>query len=173
MQKCPTQKHHSKRELHRIHLKIYNFNEMKLAKRNENYFPSFFDRLFNNELMDWKTSNFSSTNTSLPQVNVKETDDEFIIELAAPGMNKDDFKVSFYNNILSISSEKKNEKNETSGNYTRKEFSYQSFQRSFTVSENAVNRDKIEAKYNQGILNIILPKREEVKPQPVREIKIS
>ena len=144
-----------------------------LAKRNESYFPTFFDRFWNNELMDWNRSNFSSTNTSLPAVNVKETEDDFIIELAAPGMNKKDFKVSLNNNILTISSEIKDEKEESNDSYTRKEFSYQSFQRSFTVPENTVNGEKISAKYNEGILNIVLPKREEVKPQPEREIKIS
>jgi HSP20 family protein len=144
-----------------------------LAKRNENYLPSFFDRFWNNELMDWGHSNYSSTNTSLPAVNVKETDDDFIIELAAPGMDKNDFKINFKNNVLTISSEKKNEHEEKNDNYTRKEFSYQSFQRSFTVSDNAVLGEKISAKYNNGILNITLPKREEVKPQPERVIKIS
>ena len=146
---------------------------MKLARRNENYFPSFFDRFWNNELMDWDQSNYSSTNTSLPAVNVKETDDEFTIQLAAPGMNKDDFKVNLKNNVLSISSERKKENEEKNENYTRKEFSYESFQRSFTVPENAVKGDKISAKYTDGILNITLPKRDEVKPQPEREIKIS
>jgi HSP20 family protein len=143
-----------------------------LAKRNENYLPSFFDRFFNNELMDWNNSNFSSTNTSLPAVNVKETHDDFIIEVAAPGMDKNDFKVNFHNNVLTISSEKKNESTDKNDSYTRKEFSYQSFKRSFTVSENAVNGEKISAKYNEGILEITLPKRDEVKPQPEREIKI-
>lgn len=144
-----------------------------LAKRNENYLPSIFDRFWNNELMDWGHSNFSSTNTSLPAVNVKETDDDFIIELAAPGMEKKDFKINFKNNVLTISSERENKNEEKNDNYTRKEFSYQSFQRSFTVAENAVKGDKISAKYNNGILNITLPKREELKPQPEREITIS
>ena len=71
-----------------------------LAKRNENYLPSFFDRFLNNELMDWGHSNFSSTNTSLPAVNVKETADDFVIELAAPGMEKKDFKIKFKNNVI-------------------------------------------------------------------------
>ncbi|WP_320113549.1 Hsp20/alpha crystallin family protein [Draconibacterium orientale] len=123
--------------------------------------------------MDWNHSNFSSTNTSLPAVNVKETDDDFVIEVAAPGMSKNDFNVNFKNNVLTISSEKKNEKEEKNENYTRKEFSYQSFQRSFTVAENAVVGEKISAKYDNGILHIILPKRDEVKPQPERQIKIS
>ena len=144
-----------------------------LAKRSENVFPSIFDRFFNSDLMDWNMSNFSSTNTSLPAVNVKETDNEFVIEVAAPGMNKNDFKVNFHNNVLTISSERKNEKEEKKEHYNRREFSYQSFQRSFTIADNSVDSDKINAKYNEGILHITLPKREEVKPKPLREIKIS
>lgn len=144
-----------------------------LAKRNENYLPSFFDRFWNNELMDWGHSNYSSTNTSLPAVNVKETDDDFVLEVAAPGMKKGDFKVNFNNNVLTISSEWESEKNEKDEKYTRREFSYKSFQRAFTVPENAVIGDKISAKYSNGILVVTLPKREEVKPQPAREIKIS
>jgi len=123
--------------------------------------------------MDWGNSNFSSTNTSLPAVNVKETNDEFLIELAAPGMEKKDFKINFKNNVITISSEKEDKREEKKENYTRREFSYQSFQRSFTVPENAIVSEKIEAIYNNGILEVKLPKREEVKPQPEREIKIS
>lgn len=144
-----------------------------LARRNENYLPSFFERFLNNDLSDWNLTNFSGTNTSLPAVNVKETNDEFVIELAAPGMEKKDFKINFKNNVITISSEKEDKKEEKKENYTRREFSYQSFQRSFTVPENAIMSDKIEALYNNGILEVKLPKREEVKPQPEREIKIS
>ena len=144
-----------------------------LAKRTENYFPSIFDRFFNNDLMDWNLGNFSSTDTSLPAVNVKEDDNEFEIDVAAPGMSKNDFKINFQNNVLTISSEKKEEKEDKKESYTRKEFSYQSFQRSFTVAENAVDSDKISAKYDNGILHITLPKKEEIKPKPMREIKIS
>ncbi len=144
-----------------------------LAKRSENYLPSFFDRFWNNELMDWGHSNFSSTNTSLPAVNVKETSDEYVIELAAPGMEKKDFRINFKNNVITISSERENEKEEKKENYTRREFSYQSFQRAFTVPENAVLGDKIGASYHNGILKVTLPKREEVKPQPERQIEIT
>ena len=144
-----------------------------LAKRSENYFPSIFDRFFNSDLMDWNNSNYSSTNTSLPAVNVKETEDEFTIEVAAPGMTKKDFNIHFHNNVLTISSERKEEKEDKDENYTRREFSYQSFQRSFTVASNTVDSDKITAKYNDGILFIHLPKREEVKPKPMKEIKIA
>lgn len=144
-----------------------------LARRNENYLPSFFERFLNNDLSDWNLTNFSGTNTSLPAVNVKETADDFVIELAAPGMEKKDFKINFKNNVITISSEREDKKEEKKDNYTRREFSYQSFQRAFTVPENAILSDKIEAAYNNGILEIKLPKREEVKPQPEREIKIS
>lgn len=146
---------------------------MTLAKRSENFLPSFFDRFLNNDLMDWSQTNFSSPNTSLPAVNVKETDDDYIIELAAPGMSKNDFNVNFQNNVLTISSEKKDKREDKEDNYTRREFSYQSFQRSFTVPGNDVDSDKISANYADGILSIKLPKREEVKPKPAREIKIS
>lgn len=149
---------------------------MTLVKRTQNWyptFPSFFDKFFEGNLMDWNSSNFSSTDTTLPAVNVKENDDAFLIEVAAPGMTKEDFKLNYDNGKLTISSERKNEKNDEGDNYTRREFSYQSFQRSFTVAENVVNGDKIGASYKDGILNISLPKREEVKPKPSREIKIS
>jgi len=146
---------------------------MTLARRNENFLPSFFDRFFNNDLMDWNLSNFSSSNTSLPAVNVKETDDDYILEVAAPGLSKKDFKINFQNNVLTISSEKEDKKEEKEDNYTRREFCYQSFQRSFTVPGYDVDSEKISASYNDGILNIKLPKREEVKPKPAREIKIS
>jgi len=150
---------------------------MTLVKRSNSYiptFPSFFDNLFSKDLMDWTTSNFSSTDTTLPAVNVKEETDRYEIEVAAPGMEKGDFKIGIENDMLTIKSEKKTEsKDEKEGSYTRREFSYQSFQRSFTVPREMVESDKITASYNNGILSITLPKREEVKPKPAREIKIS
>lgn len=146
---------------------------MTLARRSDNFLPSFFDRFLNSDLMDWNLTNFSSTNTTLPAVNVKETDDDYIIEVAAPGMKKKDFKVNFQNNVLTISSEKEEEKKEQEDNYTRREFCYQSFQRSFSVPGYDVDSEKIAASYADGILSVKLPKREEVKPKPAREIKIA
>ena len=149
---------------------------MTLMKRTQDWyptFPSFFDKFFEGNLMDWNNWNYSSTDTTLPAVNVKEDNDSYMIEVAAPGMTKEDFKVDYENGRLTISSERKNESKEKDGNYTRREFSYQSFQRSFTVPENIVNGEKIAATYKEGILHISLPKREEVKPKPARAIKIS
>ena len=148
---------------------------MTLLKRSDNYYPSIpslIDSLFSRDWMDWSTSNYSSTNTTLPAVNIKESDDEYALEVAAPGMKKEDFKINLENNQLTITSEVKKE-NKEEDSYTRREFSYQSFQRTFSIPENIVNGEKISAKYSDGILTVKLPKREEVKPKPAREIKIS
>ena len=149
---------------------------MTLARFNNwtTSFPSLLDRFFEGNMMDWNSDNFAGVNSTLPAVNVKENDNEFIIDVAAPGMKKGDFKVNYDNGRLMISSEKKDEHEEKNDEkVTRREFSYQSFQRSFSVAENAVNAEKIVAKYEDGILHVIIPKREEVKPKPAREIKIS
>ncbi len=149
---------------------------MNLARLTNNWipsFPSWADKFFEGDLMDWNSANFAGERSTLPAVNVKENDNEFQIEVAAPGLKKDDFKLNFKNGKLTISSEKKVEKEEKEGEkVTRKEFNYQSFQRTFNVSENVVNTDKISAKYADGILHVKLPKREEVKPKPAKEIKI-
>lgn len=137
-------------------------------------FPSFLDRFFEGNLMDWNLSNFAELDSTLPAVNVRENDNDVVIELAAPGMKKSDFNVNYDNGRLTISSEKKDEKTEKEGEkITRQEFNYQSFQRSFNVPENMVDTDKINAKYSDGILHVTLPKREEAKPRPSKEIKIS
>jgi len=149
---------------------------MTLARLSNNWFPStpsIFDRFFEGDLMDWNRGNYSSTNTTLPAVNVTENENEFMIAVAAPGMNKKDFRIDYDNGQLTISSEVKKENEQKKGEkVTRREFSYQSFQRSFTISENVVDAGKIKASYNEGILNITLPKKEEVKPKPAKQIEI-
>jgi HSP20 family protein len=150
---------------------------MTLTKRNGslvNSFPNIFDDFFTKDLFDWNNSNFSTTGTTLPAVNVKETPDSFIVEMAAPGMRKEDFRVELNNNVLTISSEHKQEHEEKENNqYTRKEFSYQSFQRSFQLSREAVDADNIQAKYENGVLQLAIPKKEEIKQKPSRLINIS
>lgn len=115
-----------------------------------------------------------STNrpNSMPAVNIRENDKNFVLELAIPGMDKNDLKIDINDDVLTISSEN-NVENEESGNgYKRKEFSYTSFCRSFYVPEN-VNREKIGANYKDGILSVELPKMEEDKNKLTRQIKIS
>ena len=150
---------------------------MTLAKRNGNLIntlPGLFDDFFTKDLFDWSNSNFSMTGTTVPAVNVKETAETFEVEMAAPGMKKEDFKVELNNNVLTISSEQKQEREEKNNErFTRKEFSYQSFQRSFQLSREAVDADNIQAKYENGVLHLVIPKREEVKQKPSRLINIS
>ena len=150
---------------------------MTLAKRNGNLInslPGLFDDFLSKDLFDWGSSNFSMTGTTIPAVNVKETAESFEVEMAAPGMKKEDFKVELNNNILSISSEQKQEHEEKNNErFTRKEFSYQSFHRSFQLSREAVDADNIQAKYENGVLHLVIPKREEVKQKPSRLINIS
>jgi len=148
---------------------------MTLVKTSDRLFPtfpSFFDNLFSRDLLDWNESNFSTTNSTLPAVNIRENDESFMIEMAAPGLNRENFKVNLDRNRLMISSEFKDEKNESNEKYSRREFSYQSFQRSFNLPESTVDGDKISARYNNGILMVTIPKREEVKPKPAKEIDI-
>ena len=143
---------------------------MKLIKKNDEWgFPSVWEDFFNNDLFNLPT--VASRGTTVPAVNISENDKDFVVELAAPGMKKDDFQVDLERNVLTISSEQKDEKQEEGKHYTRKEFSYQSFQRSFTLPE-SVNQDKIEATYNDGVLKIILHKKEEMIPKS-KVIKIS
>jgi HSP20 family protein len=145
---------------------------MSLVRFSQNY-PSLFDRFFDNELFDWSNKNFSDTNTTLPSVNIKEDVNGFEVEMAAPGFEKKDFKIDLNNNLLTISSEKKIENETKEGQqFTRKEYSYQSFSRSFTLP-NTVDSEKISAKYENGILKVAIPKKEEAKPKPVKQIKIS
>ena len=130
--------------------------------------PTILDDFFR----DWSTTNFSDTNTSLPAVNIKEDDNAFTVEVAVPGMEKKDFHIDLEDNILTISSEKTVEDKEVKDNYTRKEYSYQSFKRSFTLPKNVVDSDKIAAQYKNGELIIAIPKREEAKPKPARLIEV-
>ena len=150
---------------------------MNLIKRNGNsmnQWPLLFDDFFNRDFFNWGLSNYSDTNTTVPGVNIKETKDNFEVEVAAPGMNKNDFKIQLDGNTLSICSEKSDqrEENDEDEKYSRKEFSYQSFQRSFTLPKDVVDADKIEAKYENGLLHLTIPKKEEAKQKPPRQIQI-
>jgi len=140
-----------------------------LAKRTD---VPFVPTLFNDLFRDWSTTNFSETNTTLPAVNIKETENEFIVDVAVPGMEKKDFKIDLDNDVLTISSEKTVNNEESKENYTRKEYSYRSFKRSFTLPQGIVNRDKIEAVYKSGELKITIPKLEEAKPKPIKLIEV-
>lgn len=145
-----------------------------LVKRNDFFptFPKIFSDFFDKEFSDWAASNYSLTNTTIPAVNIRETDDDFIVTMAVPGMDKKDFKISLVDNLLTISSERKEEKEDKDANYTKREYSYQSFNRAFTLPKDVVKEDKITAKYENGELHLTIPKKEEVKAKRPLQIKI-
>lgn len=147
-----------------------------LLKRNENGYasslPTLFEEFFNDGVFSTPVWKYKS-NYSVPAVNVKETDKEYELEVAAPGLNKGDFKINLENDVLTISAETKTEHEEKDKGYSRKEFSCTSFSRSFALPENSVEEEKIEAKYNDGILKIHLPKKETAKAKPVKAIAVS
>jgi HSP20 family protein len=129
------------------------------------------DELFNRDLPSVFTSNFN-TGITLPKVNIKETPDAFMVEMAIPGLKKSDFQIDLDNQVLSISTEMKEEHESKDETYTRREFGYAAFKRSFTLPE-SVDDTKIDAKYKDGILSIYLPKKEEAKQKPAKTIKVS
>ncbi len=149
---------------------------MTPAKRNGNRFPVFspmFDDFFGRELFNWGSNNFSTTSTTMPSVNIRETADNFEVEVAAPGMEKKDFKISLDGNLLTISSLKQFSNEETNERYTRREFSYQSFQRSFELPKDVVDQENIKARYDNGLLYLSIPKKEEAKKKEPKLIEIA
>lgn len=137
--------------------------------------PALFDDFFSRELFNWGNSNFSSTSTTVPSINIKETSLNYEVEVAAPGLDKKDFKVTLDNNLLTISCVKSTTKEDKGedNNYTRREFSYQSFQRSFELPKNVVDEENINARYENGLLHLIIPKKEEAKQKAPKLITIS
>lgn len=127
----------------------------------------FFDRtsFFNHPAFE------STFGASVPAVNVKEDERQFEIELAAPGFSKNEFKVDVDNNVLTVSAEKNEEKNDSNQRFTRREFTYNRFSRAFTLPP-SVNADKIEAHYGQGVLQVLIPKKQVTPSAPKKQIQI-
>ena len=141
-------------------MSIIRFNRPNaISDAFQNFFDNDFVDFFNRKGMD-------------PLANILEHADAFELDLAAPGLKKDDFKIHLENNVLTISSEIRDEKEEEEKNYTRKEFHYSSFSRSFTLPR-TVDLDMIKADYENGILKVMLPKKDDARLDIKKEIKIS
>ena len=139
--------------------------------RYQNQVPSLLNRFFDNDLDFW-SRNYSNTDTTIPSVNIKEDVDSFTVEVAAPGFDKEDFNIELNNDLLTVSSEKEiSEETKEGERFTKREFSYQSFNRSFNLPK-MVEAEKITAKYENGILTIDIPKKDEAKPKPIKQIQI-
>lgn len=142
------------------------------TKKNGDLFPSLLSDFFDTDRFlspRWLEREFENT---IPSVNIRENGKEFSIELAAPGFSKDQFHVNVEDNVLTISAERKEEKKEEGERFTRKEFSFNVFSRSFTLPQ-SVNAEKVDAKYADGILKLCIPKKEEAKALPKKEIKVA
>lgn len=150
---------------------------MSLIKRNHNnggnaYLPSFTNLV--EQFFDDDSIRFPLVNRGkLPAINIKDNKDNYEVEVAAPGLNKDDFKIKLENNVLTISADKEENNEEKNDKYSRREFYHSSFVRSFQFSEQEVDADRIEAKYENGLLRINLPKKEEAKKREPKQINIS
>ena len=151
---------------------------MELIRRNGDLFPSLMNSFFGTDFFgrpdamdfDYNLGGFGFQN--LPSVNITENEKAFFIEMAAPGLEKKDFKIEAENDMLTISCEKKDEKKMDEKNFRRREFSYQAFTRSFHLPENSLP-DKLEAKYDNGILKLNLPKKEVTFTKPKKEITVA
>ncbi|MBT8265068.1 MAG: Hsp20/alpha crystallin family protein [Bacteroidia bacterium] len=152
-------------------VKSGNEKSNSLGFRTLPTFSSWLDDIFESRLTPDLTSNFNRGMT-LPAVNVIDSTDDYVVEMAIPGMSKSDFDISLDNQILTISAEEKTTSEENEEHYTRREFGYASFKRSFSLPD-SVESEKIKAKYEDGILKVHLPKKEEAKKKPIRNIKIS
>lgn len=139
-----------------------------LVKTNGN-FPNLLGSVFGKDFNDIFAP-ATLTNYGVPAVNILEHDGGFRLEVAAPGLKKEDFKINLENNVLTISAQKEQKNEETTEKYTRKEFSFNSFRRTFTLP-NSIDGEKIGAAYTDGVLSIELPKKEEAKKTP-RTIEI-
>ena len=142
-----------------------------MSYNRPNTFSSLLDDVFNRSIMDFVGNDMMQ---SSPMVNIIEHEDNYTVEVAAPGMKKEDFDVQIVKDNLVIKGEKKQESEDkdSKGNFTRREFNYQSFTKRYTLSED-INRDSVDAKYENGVLHIVLEKvRDEVKPEAVKRIEI-
>lgn len=147
------------------------------VKRNggmPSLFSNFFgSSLFDRDLFDWGNGFFPSRlGINVPTANVAETSKEYKVELAAPGLDRKDFKVEIDSGTLTISAEKEEEKEEKDGGYSRKEYSFNSFSRSFALPDN-VKDSAIDARYENGVLRIVIPKEKETPVKLARKVEVS
>ncbi len=142
---------------------------MSLVKRNNILFPTLMNEIFK---PDWFGGLETASSGTVPSVNILEKDNGYELQLAVPGLKKEDLVVEINANVLTISAKVAETKETSEQSYTRKEFSYSNFERAFSLPK-TVATDNIEASYENGILLLALPKREEALPKPKRTIEIS
>lgn len=143
---------------------------LPVTRKERRFFPSIVDEFFGRDFMP-DLFEFQ-TGVNMPSVNIIEGKDDYRIEVAAPGLEKKDFKINLDNNVLTITSEREDKSEEEKERYMRREFSYSSFTRSFSLPQ-SVDMANITANHKDGVLTIIVPKREDAKVKPTKQIEIS
>ncbi len=138
--------------------------------RKRSYVPSYADHYLGRDLFSAFFND--GADYTVPAINIKESKKGFEIEVAAPGLNKEDIKINLEKNVLTVSSDNELKNEESSDNFTRKEFSYSSFSRSFSIPD-SINTEKISASHKDGVLKIDLPKLEDAQMDNSKTIKIS
>jgi HSP20 family protein len=152
---------------------------MELKTKTRNGLTSLFldllnpSSIFGRDMFDFDTNLLSSRlGITVPTANIKETPKEYELELAAPGLERKDFSIEINNNSLTVSAEKEQESKDEQNGYSKREYSFNSFSRTFSLPEH-IKEDKIEAKYENGVLKISIPKEKETKLKPVHKISVS
>jgi HSP20 family protein len=140
-----------------------------LARINRSYVPAYWDDFFNDRFFN--QPNIKNCNVNSPAVNISEDDKGYTIEVAAPGIPRKEFNIEIENDVLTISTELKESKEDKKPNFLRREFNYRSFRRSFELSE-TINQEEIKATHDAGILTLTLPKKEEVLQKAPRQIEV-
>jgi HSP20 family protein len=149
--------------------------ETKAVEKHKSSWPALFDAGWMEKFFNAPLDEFFNLGKvmNVPAVNVSETDKEFRLNIAAPGLEKKDFKVDAYDDMLTISAEhEREEKEEKNGRFNRREYNYSSWSRSFTLPENC-NYGKIDAEYKNGELKIVIPKMEVKEPKKVKSISVN
>ena len=126
---------------------------------------------FTNPLNNVKNNNYTGVDIKIPAVNIEKNEKEYFVSLVAPGLKKEDFKIGVDHNTMSISCEKKENNEPNEKKYIQKEYNYAAFKRTFALPQD-VNKNKIDAKYEDGILNILLPFNEDIKQTPIKRIAV-
>jgi len=145
---------------------------MTLVKRNsDGLFPSFFDDFLRRDIFNWGNADFFPAKS--PAVNLREQPGHYEVELAVPGVKREDIKVQLNGNTLTISCQKTAETREDNDRYISREFNYGSFSRVFQLQKDVVDIDQIDAKLEEGILKLRIPKTEKAKQQESRLIEVA